>query len=306
MKIFVSIVSYRDPLLKETIKSILETKSGIHDIVIGVFEQTTVSNSLLTVCPEYTIDHFIRYKRIDPEYSDGVGWARYINSLQLIDEDFFYQIDSHTVFDKDWDIKLIEDFNLGQAKHDTYKIIIDGTCKGFILDENGEIEKLHEPNVTCVLKYFDYNTDIELLAAHGERIPATEDIEPAIHLCAGNFFTDARWVKEVGIDPHIFFSGEEQIMTLDSFAAGYHMYHPRSIESYHFNGTHEYITKHWIEPVTPEYVFGPRMHRSFMYLKDYIRSRPKELLERYYEYSGVDYINQKLDERAFTHSIKKA
>jgi Glycosyltransferase (GlcNAc) len=52
MKIFVSIVSYRDPLLHYTLKSLMENKSEITDVVYGIFEQTATEDSLAVKYPE--------------------------------------------------------------------------------------------------------------------------------------------------------------------------------------------------------------------------------------------------------------
>lgn len=302
MKIFVSIVSYRDPLLKETVKSLLETHSQQHQISIGIFEQTAKESSLFEIVPEYKSDERIKYKRIDPEYSEGVGWARYINSLQLTDEDFYYQIDSHMLFDQDWDIHLIEDWNLARNKHDSDKIIIGANCKNFNILEDGTLQKELHPDITCKIKYFHYDRKNYLVCAHGDYIIKTEHVEPAIHACAGNFFTHSSWVKDVGPDPRIFFEGEEQINVLRSFSAGYHTYHPRSIHAYHYMKTHEYPTKQWFEPIDPTKL-GLRMYRSFQYLKEFMLNYSKEDLQKYYEYSGVDHINRRLDERAITRSV---
>ena len=306
MKIFVSIVSYRDPLLSITLHSLLDNASLNHDITIGIFEQTIYENSLLIKDPELLKNQNIKYKRIDPEYSDGVSWARHINSLQADNEDFFYQIDSHMLFEKDWDSYLIEDWNAGKEKHNTDKIIITASCKSFDLDEHG-IPVLYGnlAKLTCKVKYFTYQK-YDIPGAHGELIPATENIEPAIHICAGNFFTHISWLKNVGADPKLYFEPEEAKMVLESFAAGYHMYHPRSIHCYHYINTSKYITKQWFEPIITMEKYGNLVWKSLMHWQEYLNNLDKSILEDYYNYSGLDYINKTIDERALTRSIKLA
>lgn len=306
MKIFVSIVSYRDPLLKMTADSILDNASGRHEITVGIFEQTVYEDSLESSHPDFVSRKDVKYKRIDPQHSEGVGWARHINSLQMRDEDFLYQIDSHTLFDRGWDRKLINDWKKANEKHKDGKSIITANCKNFEILEDGPRKQLEEMNLTCRVRYFDYSKYCDILAAHGDHIPETEDVTPAIHICAGNTMFPASWVKEVGIDPYIFFEGEEQILTLSSFAAGYHLYHPRSIHSYHLLNTHQYISKQHFNPVIPEHVLGDRIYKSHMYMRNFISSLDDDVLERYREYSGVDYINQVLEEKARTHSIQIA
>ena len=301
MKIFVSIVSYRDPLLKNTVVSLLENKSGRHDITIGIFEQTAKENSLLSIT-DFDFNN-IKYKRIDPEYSEGVCWARHINGLQVEDEELFYQVDSHMLFEKNCDRNMVNDWKRGRDINGHDRIIITANCKGFELDEVGNPVILPEPNITCKVKYFYYEKTNDILAAHGDHIPSTENIEPAIHICAGNFFTTTKWVKEVGADPGVFFEGEEQLMVLQSFIKGYKLYHPRSIHCYHYNKTHEYITKQWFKPIVKDEIYHARLNRGYKYVREFISEMDEDILEKFYEYSGVDYINQIIDERSRTNSI---
>ena len=49
VKIFVSVVSFRDPLLLQTVRSLIDNQSGIYEIVVGIFEQTCIEDSLLTL-----------------------------------------------------------------------------------------------------------------------------------------------------------------------------------------------------------------------------------------------------------------
>lgn len=305
MKIFVSVVSYRDPLLKQTIESLIENKSVRHDIVIGILEQTKLEDSLATLAPDLIAKDIIRYKRIDPEYADGVCWARSINSMQANDEDFIYQVDSHMLFDKNWDRKLVNDYKKGCNKVGHDKVIISGNCKNFRMEDEKPVMDFHPTDVTCKVKYFHYEPSIDLLAAHGDLIPATGDVEPAIHICAGNFFAPLRWIKEVGVDTGIFFEGEEQLMVLQSHLKGYEIFHPSAIMCYHYIDTHNYVTKHWYEPISDATVdnYNKRVTRSHSYLKSYIDSLDEDILVAFHKKYGVNYIDKSLDESARTYSL---
>ena len=306
MKIFVSIVSYRDPQLKDTIKSLLDNKSGRYEIIIGVFEQTALEDSLITINPALANHPSIRYKRIDPIYSEGVGWARAINALQVEDEDFYYQIDSHMRFDPDWDRWLINDWRKGRDKHSTDKILITCCCNNFDIDEEGN-DNLHRHAfpMTGKVKYFHYQ-DNHLIGAHGSIIGATENIEPAIHICAGNMFTHVNWLTDVGNNPRIYFDGEEQWLTLMSFSGGYHLYHPRVIRCYHYIKTSEYITKQWYQPIITMEKYGQLVRKSIGELNKLLEEIDEDVLIAYHEYSGVDYINKRLDDRARSKEMNVA
>lgn len=303
MKIFVSVVSYRDPQLKDTIRSLLDNKSSRHEVTIGVLEQTIEEDSLINADPTLLKHPSIRYKRIDPIYSEGVGWARAVNALQVEDEEFYYQVDSHMRFDQDWDRWLINDWRKGRDAHGTNKILITCCCNNFDIDENGkDVLHRHGFPMTGRVKYFHYQ-DNNIIGAHGTIIGATENIEPAIHICAGNMFTHIDWLKDVGNNHRIYFDGEEQWLTLMSFAKGYHLYHPRVIHCYHYINTAEYVTKQWYKPIITMEKYGQLVHKSIGELNKLLQEIDEDVLISYYEYSGVDYINKKLDDRARTRDI---
>lgn len=304
MKIFVSVCSYRDPLLRHTIRSLLDNKSQRHEVTIGIFEQTAHEGSLETLDPELTTHTNVRYKRIDPIFSEGVGWARHINALQVEDEELFYQVDSHMLFDPNWDRQLVNDWRKGAALHNTNKIIITGSCKNFDIDEEGNLIKHVEYHpVSCKVKYFPYQSS-DILGVSGILIPATKELVPSNYTFAGNFFTHVEWLKDVGINPRIFFDGEEQWMMLRSFIEGYRIYYHRSIICYHYVNTGKYITKQWHEPIITDDQYSFFVRRSVNEFKKLIDNADEDVLETFYEYTGVDYINKKIDSHALLTPVE--
>lgn len=302
MKIFVSICSYRDPLLIYTIKSLIQSKSEITEATYGIFEQTEKEKSLEVLHPEIVSRPDVRYKRIDPQYSEGVGWARNVNALQMSDEDFYYQIDSHMIFDRGWDRQLINDYKEGCIFGKTNRVIISANCKNFHMID-GEPHLEHNRNVSCSAKFYQFDKNFWLYA-HGDHENPTVNVQPAIHIFAGNFFTHSDWVRNVGIDSKIFFHGEEQMMTLSSFAVGYKMFHGKQISCYHYIGSNSHTSKQDFEPVVSQEILDSRKAASIEYFKQFIRSLDDDLLNEFKLYSGVDYINRKLENRAITRSIQ--
>lgn len=298
-KIFVNVCSFRDPLLSKTIESLLETESGRNKITYGIFEQTKLEESLMTVAPHLVKHPQVRYKRIDPEYSEGVVWARGINALQITDEQFQYQIDSHMLFDKAWDNYLIFDYNQAKAIENTEKIILTCGTKNFQLKDNKIIKHTLTKDITVKIGYYRFDKHLKLYA-HGPWIPATEVVTPSIHICAGNFFTTTQWVRDVGYDSRIFFSGEEQYMMLKSFVAGYKTYHQTKIKVYHYILSSKHVTKHTIDPVHSYEKLQFFEDRTWKTINDYIYSLDQNILEEYRKKTGVDYINRKLEQRAIT------
>jgi hypothetical protein len=297
-KIFVSIVSYRDPLLEMTVDSLFDQQSGNHDIVISILDQS-VSDF------KYKDHPNIIYKQINPEYTNGVGWARHLNSLNITNEDFYYQIDSHSLFDKNWDEYLIKDFITAKQKFNTNKLAFSNACKNFFFVDNLPVKECEFDNRTIQVKFIETCKfmDNKYLNAHGnfhKEIPEGEVLE-AIHLHAGNFFTHSDYIRDVGINHNFFFFGEEQYLTLISFAYGYKLLHHTSIHNYHFQNTQEYISKVWYEPVIDERKIDEMKRRSIDYWNSFINSIDVDILLDFYTYSGVNYITEEIDDRALTH-----
>jgi hypothetical protein len=299
-KIFVNICSYRDKLLAPTILSLIESESGKNKITYGIFEQCIYEDSLEKKYPEIVSNPQVRYKRIDPQYSEGVMWARAINALQIEDEEFQYQIDSHMLFDKDWDHYLVMDYNQASRLAGTDKIILTSASLNYDIYKNVITKHVLDGEVSSKIGYFRFDKNFRLYA-HGVWIESSKVVTPAIHICAGNFFAPTKWVKEVGYNPKIFFAGEEQILSLSSFIAGYQMFHQRKIKVYHYLNSSKHTSKQTIDPIDETKVLE-REERSIKELIKYIYSIDEEILEKYRKHTGVDYINRKLEERCIARA----
>ena len=304
MKIFVSIISLRDPLLEKTLESLIHNKSSRHQATYCIFEQTRIEDALVTIRPDLVNRDDVLYTRIDPEYARGVGWPRYLNTLEITDEDFFFQIDSHMLFDKNWDRIQIENYKEVARLTRTKKVVITSGCKNFNINEDGEIiQDSHPINISTVLKYFDFNQRTNLIGAHGDIVTITEPV-PAIHICAGNLFTTTQWTKDVPTDYRVLFEGEEQLLTLKTFEQGYAMYHPVNLVSYHYVKTHNYVTKVWVDPWMDRHTLSIKVEKSIALLSEYLDQVEESVLKKYYEYSGVDYINKVIDDRALSKTMR--
>lgn len=302
-KIFVNIASFRDNLLFPTINSLIANESGRNEIVYGIFEQTSFEDSLLNKHPELLENPKIRYKRIDPEYSDGAVWARSINAMQIYDEDFMYQVDSHMLFDKDWDHYLILDYNGAKALANSEKIILSTGTKNYEVNDNKILMHTLTTDITVKFGYYQFKKNLEL-RVHGPWIAATEEVTPAIHAVAGNFFTIAKWVKEVGYNTRLFFDYEEQYMAISSILAGYKIFHQRKVKCYHYLNVATHKSKQEVDPVVPVSRIEANRKREESEFIEYIYSLGEEKLKEYYNLTGVDYINRKLEDRAISRIAK--
>ena len=131
MSIYVSITCYKyDRELISTINSCLDSAFG--NIVIGLEYCGDIKqrDDILSVIKNKPI----RFIYTPEENNVGIGMGRN-NAANLYNgEDYFLQIDSHTKFEKNWDIFLIEKFNKAKEVIKNNKIILTGN-----LDDYGTI-----------------------------------------------------------------------------------------------------------------------------------------------------------------------
>jgi hypothetical protein len=108
--IFVQIASYSDNELSPTIKDLLDTASGENTINFGV-------HLCLYPGDEVAIPELSCVKSIVSHAPNnlGVGIARSLAHSLYDGEDYYFQIDSHSRMDKNWDSYLIEQVKYYQS-----------------------------------------------------------------------------------------------------------------------------------------------------------------------------------------------
>ena len=145
--IFVPIAACNEYLIELTIKSALSMSSNPERIFFGVFNNILQKEKSLWDNPFFTDNAQIFYTEILTPAPMGTGFGR-MNASLLANQDYDYvlQIDSHTVFTKDWDLKLIENFNKVKEIAQTDKIILSAIPRGnlYYKIENRDVLLSHE------------------------------------------------------------------------------------------------------------------------------------------------------------------
>lgn len=253
MKIFISIASFEDPLLKYTIESCYENAKYKENLVFGVFDQ---SNNHLTFDSSINI----RYKTCDPAESLGVCWARSKVQTELMeDEDLYLQVDSHTLFGKDWDAYILDQYI--KAKTWVDKPIITSYPRSFIAVETKESFNCDKDLVFVPKNEWDYpsyKASTYVLIAdkpfhnglhcrQTARIIAPKQYKGFL-LAAGFIFAETCWAREVPYDPKIYFIGEESTLALRTFTHGYDIVFIPSApfwHQYHSENNKTQRKRHW-------------------------------------------------------------
>jgi hypothetical protein len=315
MKIFISLASYRDKMLKKTIEDAYNNAVFKDSLVFAVFDQTYSDQALDYSDLPYKQN--IRYMRIDPEFSHGCCWARHITQTMYNDEDYYFQVDAHTIFDYAWDQNLISKFEYIRLYHD--KPVISGFPHAFGIDQNLNVDKKSpiQPNDLAVislnLKAKDdltlENNTLTLLARHRKgTLPCHGYL-----ISGGNVFTVGKVVEEVPYDPYMYFQGEEQSLALRLFTHGYNIFHTSDMPVYHLYGTGARSTRltHWGDRDSENqrtdkwWVYSNRAKTRLIDL--HLRKitgayglGSVRTLEQYARFTGIDYANQIIEPRAGT------
>jgi len=271
MKIFVSIASYCDELLFFTIKDCINKAKDPNSIYFGIVDQNDTSQK--HYIDQLPFSNQIRYIYINKLDTLGVSWARNIAFSLYDDEDYLLQIDSHMLFEKNWDETLLNQYN--DLKKISLKPIISTYPYSFTFDENN-IPTFSKPSGKTVLvlrphpdtKLKEDNSILRFRAQH----KFTNKPVLGCHIAGGFVFTSASFINEIPYDPFLYFHGEEQSLAIRAFTRGWDIYHPLWIPLYHMykKPNTEHLSHHWHKSVDTK--------RDFDSI--YLRKRSKKRLNK--------------------------
>ena len=308
--IFVSIASYRDKELIKTVNSCLSKAKYPENIKIGICWQYDEEENITVFDNNPQISSYKVYWK---DVEGSVCWARSIIQQKLFnDEEYYFQIDSHTLFAQDWDEILINMYK----ELPTDKAVIsvgppyyyDETAEGALPPEpwDKNIETIGDIKYETVIKKQKLDSFNNGFYMYGF-LPA-EDISnpiPARHISAALLFTTGKWVREVPYDPNLYFHGEEGSLAIRSFTNGYDIYNPNKFVIWHSKYRFSDRKRHW-NTFNEQIVSKMQIANNQKYQK-IIRNEiegihglgTKRNLEDWKNYSGIDFINDIASDDAY-------
>lgn len=312
MKIFISIAGYRDPLLYNTISEAYKTAKHKESLVFGVVDQSYAWESL--DLESFSFRNQIRYFRVDPYYARGVCWARSVAQSLSSTEDYFFQIDSHTLFDQDWDELLLDYYHKLKQYHS--KPIITAYPHCFQAVDNNILDlkkERYEGLLTLVAdenNSFIHNNDYEnfYVGAIPHIISGSDPVHG--YLASANFFfSSMSIVEEIPYDPFLFFSGEEHSLALRCWTNGYNLFHIPEMPIYHYYGR-DYRTTIWQDEEIDKNKTQKWWELDLLSknrLGEIVRGKtgtygcgPERTLNDYINWTGIDYFSRTLLPKAKT------
>ena len=314
-KIFLSIVSYQDPSLIATIESAYINAKNKDSIVFAIVDQSSSKSEI----SDLDFVKQLKYVSVDPMTTRGACWARAVAQTLITDENYYMQVDSHTLFDKNWDEYFLDFFTTITAVSD--KPIITSYPRAFeIIDLNGKVFKKTDENDKTthgiVLREDQVFSKGYYSTQKGISI-GSNDVVKGFLVSAGCLFTSTDFTSEVIYDPVIYFEGEELSIALRSFTRGYDIFHTPDVPVYHYYVGQTNTVKrplHWDENENTERLvkWSDRQTEGEERLTNLVNGKVKGLfglgetrsLDDYMDLSGIDLTNKKIvnKQRAFNFS----
>lgn len=228
--IFVSIASYRDKLCSDTIKSLYENAKYPKNIYLGICQQNKINDD--DCLKGLDIDNSrIKILRIPHTEAKGPTYARYLCSNLWDGEEYFLQIDSHTKFIKNWDVKCI--LSIKNLKKISNKPVLSHYPRNFKDYDN---YKIHQKFKVPYIKNFYFNK-YNIIKYDGARIINTNNtFIKTPFVTGGMLFAESSFLKELPYDPNLeyLFTGEEILHSLRFYTFGYDIYIPNQNILFHY------------------------------------------------------------------------
>ena len=209
MKILISIVSYREKELLNTVKSFYEDASNKDNLLFSIVSQDDEHPDL-----SFINSNCLSYTQVHWKDTFGVNWARHVAQKAFFEFDYYLQLDSHMFSEKNWDIKLLDSFN--KAKLLCEKPVL--TCyPAMYVIENG-IRSLGTVKINGC-------SDISDIVWSAGSWPRQRHMYSAVdksnYINAAVIFSTKEFVDKVPYDPDLTFFHEEPTLTIRSEAAGF-------------------------------------------------------------------------------------
>ena len=221
--IFIQIASYHDFELPRTIKDAIDKSSGEVQINFGV-HHCYINKDEIDLPNLNNVKYF---KSKSPD-NIGLGISRSLAHNFYDGEDYYYQVDAHSRFVKDWDKKLIRDVKNYQAFGIKKPVV---TCYPMVYSYSNKELKLYPGGGITEISFHE---NVQQFKA--SRIPSQTAITNRENniftksVSGGSIFTVGGFIEP---NPDIAFYGEEIFIAARAFTNGFDLMVPSEETLYH-------------------------------------------------------------------------
>lgn len=213
MSIFISIASYEDPSLPKTMRLAIENAKYPDKIFFGLCLQY---ESIAEPDLSFVSSERVKIIRYHPKTRPGIYKVRSELSMLMTDQDYFLQIDSHTVFSKNWDQRLIKTLTDLSVYNDRVAISVARTTN----KENS----IQMPNMFIDLLGDDDEFGWLLRESKPTRISASKPVKINMFIC-NMIFADRRFVLDNLFNDSLHWAnGEQTFLSFCAFISGWDIF----------------------------------------------------------------------------------
>jgi len=236
MSIYVSICCMEfDDSLVTTINSCFDTAANPDEVYIGV---AMIGDEIFF---EKISTHFGERKNLTLSFfpfenNFGIGKGRNLAASLYSGQNYFLQIDAHSLFNQDWDINLVSTFIHAQEHVINDKVILTGYLPEFAYDEDGNIYK--EDKVLAYPKW-THNSfmidevipkwitdDPRNISSYLSNLVYITGFAPAPKISAAFMFGNKELAANIHLPEHLLFWEEEIVQTIELISDGFTLIYP--------------------------------------------------------------------------------
>ena len=307
--IFVSVASYRDIQCSKTLKSLFENADNPHNIYVGICQQNdrNVDQECNLLSNEY--NNNIRIIRLHHYEAKGPTYARYLCSTLYNNEDYFFQIDSHTKLVKSWDTKCKNMIKYLKENGISQNPVLSHYPNVWNPDNDSDNSQF-ENTVTKICKSFFNDRGIISFEGAGI-ISKNNEFSPTPYVAGGFIFSEGKLLNDVPFDPSLdyLFTGEVILNSIRFWTNGYDIFSPNENIAFH-EYTRADSPKIWTDQDYNDSDAFEKVKQliglselSYDLINYKYGIGNKRTLQEYYNFAGIDLINKKVNKNFCTGEI---
>lgn len=247
MSIYVGIGSLIDLELKNTIKDAIRNADNPNDIFFGIAlnSRTEDLSSDFLVWAEDVIKEFsnnpnVSFRVFAGKENDGLANARINAASMYANQEYFLQIDAHTMLLDGWDTQLVYLHKKAVEETKTEKTILTAYLGEYYVDKDGQRialgSKTHYPvqlpytralmGLDKIGKPISIDIGVPMLQAFAletfpENMRTDKEILPCIKTNGQFIFGNSTYTKNIGLPKDLLFWEEDPIQSINLFDAGF-------------------------------------------------------------------------------------
>lgn len=219
--IFITVPAYNDPSLLRTLEGALENALFPERLFFCIGMQ--YDDDKAPDVSKYLNNPNFNFIFYDVSKRPGVYWIRREMAEKHSDQDYFLMIDSHMLFAKYWDAKLINDYEDLRRLHGDRVIISRPSMP--TPGETNSNGLIHDKSYWHI-DWSNEKTSIERTILPGSsQFPWQGDrYQKTLYSCSHFFFTNKDYLSDVGFHKTIRSYSEEYTIAVTSFLSGWDYY----------------------------------------------------------------------------------